>query len=87
MRITVEYSSRFIRTIRKIDIDLQEEILEKIELLKDSDNHKRLKVHKLTGKLKSIWSFSVNYRIRITFSKQKKNTIVLETVGTHDEVY
>ncbi|MFZ2555452.1 MAG: type II toxin-antitoxin system RelE/ParE family toxin [Minisyncoccia bacterium] len=87
MRITVEYSSRFIRTIRKIDADLQTEILEKIELLKGSDNHKRLKVHTLTGKLKGIWSFSVNYRIRVTFSKQKKDALVLETVGTHDEVY
>ncbi|OGG60627.1 hypothetical protein A2765_03555 [Candidatus Kaiserbacteria bacterium RIFCSPHIGHO2_01_FULL_56_24] len=87
MRLTVEYSSRFIRTVRKIDTDLQGEIVERVELLKDSDNHKRLKVHKLTGKLKGIWSFSVNYRIRITFSKQKKDVFVLETIGTHDEVY
>lgn len=87
MRCTVEYSSRFIRTVRKIDADLQTEIVEKIELLKDSDNHKRLKVHTLTGKLRGIWSFSVNYRIRITFSRQRKNVLVLETVGTHDEVY
>lgn len=87
MRITVEYSSRFIRTVRKIDADLQAEIVEKIELLKDSDSHKRLKVHKLTGNLKGIWSFSVNYRIRITFSKQRKSVFVLETIGTHDEVY
>ena len=87
MRLTVEYSSRFIRTVRKIDTDLQGEIVERVELLKDSDNHKRLKVHKLTGKLKGIWSFSVNYRIRITFSKQKKDVFVLETIGTHDDVY
>ena len=87
MRLTVEYSSRFIRTVRKIDTDLQGEIVERVELLKDSDNHKRLKVHKLTGKLKGIWSFSVNYRIRITFSKQKKDVFVLETIGTNDEVY
>lgn len=87
MLYTIEYSTRFIRTFRKIKPDLQEEIIEKVELLKNASNHKRLKVHKLTGKLKGIWSFSVNYRIRITFAKPKKNILVLETVGTHDEVY
>lgn len=87
MVYTIEYSTSFIRTFRKIETDLQEEIIEKVDLLKDPSNHKRLKVHKLTGKLKGIWSFSVNYRIRVTFAKPKKNVIVLETVGTHDEVY
>ncbi len=87
MAFSIEYSSRFIRAFRKIEPDLQEEIIEKVELLKNVRNHKRLKVHRLSGKLKGIWSFSVNYRIRITFFKPKKNTIVLETVGTHDEVY
>ncbi len=87
MTYSVEYSSRFIRVFRKIDSELQEEVIEKVELLKNPERHKKLKVHKLSGKLKNIWSFSVNYRIRITFSKPKKNVIVLETVGTHEEVY
>jgi len=87
MAISIEFSTRFIRAFQKIDPDLQEEIIEKVELLKDPENHKRLKVHKLSGKLKEIWSFSVNYRIRITFAKVKKNIFILETVGTHDEVY
>jgi len=87
MVYTIEYSTRFIRAFRNIEPDLQEEVIEKVELLKDQKNHQRLKVHKLTGKLKSIWSFSVNYRIRITFARPKKGALVLETVGTHDEVY
>jgi len=87
MIYAIEYSRRFIRTFSKIEAALQGEVVEKVELLKKSTNHRRLKVHKLTGKLKGIWSFSVNYRIRITFAKPRKNVIVLETVGTHDEVY
>ena len=87
MVYTIEYSTRFIRTFRKTAPALQEEIIEKVELLKDAGNHQRLKVHMLTGKLKGIWSFSVNYRVRVTFAKPKRNVIVLESVGTHDEVY
>ena len=86
MTYAVEYSTRFIRTFRKVNPALQEEIIERTELLKDSSNHKRLRVHKLSGKLKKVWSFSVNYRVRITFARIKKNVIVLETIGTHDEV-
>jgi addiction module RelE/StbE family toxin len=87
MTYQVEYSPRFIRMYRNLETALQDEVDEKVELLKESKNHTRLKVHKLTGRLNSIKSFSVNYRIRITFSFVNKSTIVLERVGTHDEVY
>ena len=84
--MAIEFSSRFIRTFRKLQPALQEEIVERVEMLKDPTQHMRLRVHQLNGPLKGVWSFSVNYRVRITFSKFKK-TLVLETVGTHDEVY
>ena len=87
MALTMGYSRRFIRAFSKLERDLQEEILEKVELFKDPKNHKRLKVHKLSGRLKGIMSFSVNYRIRITFTYVSKDTIAVHSVGTHDEVY
>jgi mRNA-degrading endonuclease YafQ of YafQ-DinJ toxin-antitoxin module len=87
MALTIGYSKRFLSAFRKLEQDLQEEILEKVELLKEPKNHKRLKVHKLSGALKDVMSFSVNYRIRITFTYVSKKTIAIHTVGTHDEVY
>lgn len=87
MILRVEYSPRFIKMYRSLETALQDEVDEKVELLKDSRNHSKLKVHKLGGKLSGINSFSVNYRVRITFSLISKSTIVLERVGTHDEVY
>jgi addiction module RelE/StbE family toxin len=87
MAYRVEYSPRFIKMYRNLESELQDEVDEKVELLKDQRNHTRLKVHKLTGRLRDVKSFSVNYRIRITFSFVSKFIIVLERVGTHDEVY
>lgn len=87
MEYRVEYSPRFIRMYRNLEPALQDEVDEKVELLKETKYHARLKVHKLAGRLTGIKSFSVNYRIRITFSFINKSTIVLERVGTHDEVY
>jgi mRNA-degrading endonuclease YafQ of YafQ-DinJ toxin-antitoxin module len=78
------YKPTFIRQFSKVEKSLQEEILEKIELFKQVENHDALKVHKLKGHLKDCCSFSVNYKIRIVFSYEKKNCAVLLALGDHD---
>ena len=53
------------------------------ELFKNKNNHKRLNVHILHGRLKGRYSFSVNYRFRIVFTHLSKNEVVLLAVGDH----
>lgn len=84
--MTVHFKPTFIKKFKRLEIALQEEILEKIELFKDIKNHKQLKVHKLNGVLAGRYSFSVNYQTRIVFSYLSKNEAVLLAVGDH-EVY
>jgi len=78
------YKPTFIREFNKLNKDLQEEALEKLELLKTSSNHKSLKVHKLKGKLSSFYSFSVNYNYRIVFQYRTKKEVYLFNIGDHD---
>lgn len=80
----VSYKVTFVRQFRKLEEDLQKEVLEKIELLKDSSSHDLLKVHKLHGKLKDKFSFYVNYKIRIVFMWEDKSEIILLAIGDHD---
>jgi addiction module RelE/StbE family toxin len=49
----------------------------------------KLKTHKLSGKLKDMWSFSLDYDLRVVFyfTKDKPKKVVLVDIGTHDEVY
>jgi mRNA-degrading endonuclease YafQ of YafQ-DinJ toxin-antitoxin module len=49
----------------------------------------KLKTHKLSGKLKDLWSFSLDYDLRVVFyfTKDKPKKAVLVDIGTHDEVY
>ena len=82
----VSLSPQFRRQFRKLEQLLQEEILEKIELFKKPVNHQQLKVHKLHGRLKDRYGFSVNYKFRIVFIYLSKNEAVLLAVGDH-EVY
>lgn len=82
--LAVSFKASFIRKINKIDEDLRVEAIEKIDLLKDIQNHRILKVHKLRGPLAGLSSFSVNYRTRIVFEYISKNEVALLSIGDHD---
>lgn len=42
-----------------------------------------LKTHKLTGKLKGYFAFSIDYSYRIIFEFKVNNTVWFHSVGTH----
>jgi addiction module RelE/StbE family toxin len=70
--------------------ELEEQLHETLRLLEADPQAPRLKSHKLKGKLKTSWACSVGYDLRVVFSFTKhggKPAILLETIGTHDEVY
>jgi plasmid maintenance system killer protein len=78
------YAPIFVRQFHKLPKSLQGEVLEKIELFKDTKNHQSLKVHKLLGHLKGRYSFSVNYKYRIIFRYETKNQVDILAIGDHD---
>lgn len=77
------YKPTFISQFSKLEKELQEEVLEKIDLFRNQANHKSLKVHKLHGNLKNCFSFSVNYDFRIIFTYVNKKEVHLLDIGTH----
>lgn len=80
----IHYAPLFIRKIKSLPPALREETLFAVDDLRDKTNHKRLKVHKLKGRLAGMYAFSVNYKIRIVFEYTKEKDIVLLSVGNHD---
>ncbi len=84
--LNVYSKASFIRKMNALPNALSEEALEKIELLKETKNHRMLKVHKLHGPLAGLHSFSVNYKTRIVFEYISKKEIVLLSIGDH-EIY
>ena len=81
------YSSKFAKNYKKLPLKtkLLAEKREKIfcENIWDS----RLKTHRLTGKLKDFWSFSIDYKIRIIFEIRSEDEIWFLAVGSHNQVY
>ncbi len=81
--LKISYTPSFVRRFTSLEDGLQEEVLEKIEIFKDIANNKQLKVHKLKGSLSGRYSFSVNYKTRIVFTRLAKNEVVFLTIGDH----
>ena len=67
--------------------DLQDTFNEIIQILMMNPYHNKLKTHKLTAKLKGLWASSITYEYRIIFEFINENSILLHTIGKHDEVY
>ena len=80
----IRYSSKFASQYKKLprQVKLQAEKQER-QFRKDPFDT-QLKTHKLSGRLRGLWSFSIDKRHRIIFEFAGKNTIWFHTVGTHD---
>ena len=86
-------STAFVRSARRFarkHPQLAAEIQLTLELLGEDAFHPQLKTHKLKGKLASSWACSGGYDLRVIFQFVKHkgaDAILLEGIGTHDEVY
>jgi len=60
-----------------------------LELFIHDPFHPRLKTHKLSGKLRHLWSFSIDYEHRVVFyfTKDNPKKAIFVDIGTHEEVY
>lgn len=87
----VSFSESFKKAFRKRIKDTYTEQLfwERLEVFINQPFEPKLKTHRLSGKLKELWSFSLDYNLRIVFyfTKDKPKKAVLVDVGTHNEVY
>ncbi len=82
----IYYSGKFAKEYKKLPrkVKLSAEKKEKVFRIDPFDP--QLKTHKLTGRLKEYYSFSIDYQYRIIFEFVKKDTVWFHAVGTH-EIY
>ena len=93
MRRKLLRSSSFVRAARRIikkSPGCAQDLRATLDLLFADAFDPRLRTHRLKGPLASSWACSVGYDIRIVFAFvewEGKEAILLQTVGTHEEVY
>jgi len=88
--VEIAFSSSFRRAFKKSvagHASLEARFWERVELFKHNPFEPKIMTHKLSGKLKDLWSFSVEYDVRVIFSFAGQDKVVFVDVGSHKEVY
>lgn len=78
------YTSKFTRKYKKLPKHIKISAEEKENVFCKDPFHPSLDTHKLHGKFKEFWSFSIGHRHRIIFEFGNKNTIHFHSVGDHN---
>ncbi|HCC06013.1 TPA: hypothetical protein DEP94_01465 [Candidatus Nomurabacteria bacterium] len=79
------YTARFLRSLKKCEDAVQDDILRAVKLYEKGKSDEILKLHKLHGKMKIYHAFSANFSYRVVIKIGKTETYFMD-VGTH-EVY
>ena len=66
---------------------LETRFRDRAAIFENSPFDPRLKTHKLSGELHDLWSFSVDYDVRVIFSFMEADKALFVDIGTHEEVY
>jgi mRNA-degrading endonuclease YafQ of YafQ-DinJ toxin-antitoxin module len=68
---------------KKLPVQVQRSAESKEDLFRENPFHPSLRTHKLTGKLKDYWAFSIGYNYRIIFSFESEKHVLWHAVGSH----
>jgi mRNA-degrading endonuclease YafQ of YafQ-DinJ toxin-antitoxin module len=88
--VEVSFSQSFKRAFKKRikgDTEAETRFWQKLDQFKANPFDPSLKTHKLSGKFKEYWSFSIEYDQRVLFYFNEDENAVFVDIGSHDEVY
>lgn len=80
------YTSQFIKSLKKLPKNIVIIFENKQSFFTINPFNPLLRTHKLEGKLKEYYSFSVNSEYRVIFKVINRNKILFFDIGTH-EIY
>ncbi|MBI2038839.1 MAG: type II toxin-antitoxin system mRNA interferase toxin, RelE/StbE family [Candidatus Niyogibacteria bacterium] len=79
----IVYSRKFARDYRSLPLRIQAMTERRETIFIKNPFDRRLKTHKLSGRLKGCWSFSIDQKYRIIFEFVSENIIWFHAVGNH----
>ena len=67
--------------------NLEERFRNRVAIFQENPFDPKLKTHRLSGQLHGLWSFSIDYDMRVVFSFVEPGRALFVDIGTHEEVY
>ncbi|MBI4119077.1 MAG: type II toxin-antitoxin system mRNA interferase toxin, RelE/StbE family [Parcubacteria group bacterium] len=80
----IEYSSNFKKAYRRLTLRIQKKAEQKEILFRRNCFSPQLKTHKLHGRLKEFYSFSIDEKYRIVFKLVTAHKAVFLDAGDHN---
>ena len=80
----VDYSRQFLKSASRLPAKLAVLADIKEALFKTTPFHPSLETHKLHGRDKDVWAFSINRKYRIKFIFLEGGNVLFLDVGLHD---
>lgn len=78
------YSPKFRREYKKLPKNVKLTAEKKEAVFRKNPFHASLDTHKLHGRLREFWSFSIGLKYRIVFEFGEKDVVYFHSVGDHD---
>ncbi|MDP3995346.1 MAG: hypothetical protein U1C18_02015 [Patescibacteria group bacterium] len=75
------------RSAKKLPNHIQAKLDARESIFKDNAFDARLETHKLHGKDREAWAYSIDYSYRVKFLFNDDGSVLYIKAGTHDEVY
>ena len=77
------YSSKFEREYRRLPEHIKKIAETKERIFRKNPFDPQFNTHKLGGRLKEFWAFSINQKYRIIFEFTDENIVWFHSVGDH----
>jgi addiction module RelE/StbE family toxin len=84
--IEIYPTSQFKKSYKKLPKIIQKKAERREKIFISNPFNPVLETHKLKGRLKNYWSYSVDENYRILFRFENKNKVIYFDIGTH-EIY
>jgi len=83
----IKYSPQFLRSVKKLPHHIQTKLEVREFIFKDDAFDARLDTHKLHGKDRDAWAYSIDHSYRVKFLFSDDGSVLYIKAGTHDEAY
>lgn len=85
--MTIRYSRKFIKQLKKQPAKIQQAFYLRLELFREDPLDPILRQHPLKGKLKGSYSIDVTGDVRAIYEIEGKQTYLYVMIGSHSQLY
>lgn len=82
--IKIIHAARFLKSVKRLPGDVRQRLNERDAIFRKDPSDNKLDTHKLHGRFKNFWAYSVDYKYRVIFIFNDAKTITYYDIGQHN---